>query len=472
MSSTRTTLAKLGVMAAFVVSVFAILLYLWTSFGGPTPLAATGYRVSIDFPDAGRLAPQADVRMSGVSVGTVVALRRAGGRTRATIELRPRFVPLRADARAVLRQKSALGETYVQLTPGSRDAAGLPEGGHLPDGQVADAVLLDEALRAFDPATRRDLRAWLRGWSGALDGHGEDVSAILARLAPTEVQATRAMSVLDTQSRAVRGVLRDGGDVLTAVGAREAAVRRLIADGDAVLDTTARRGRALRDTVRALPALSRTARRTTGDLAAVSADLTPALRGLRPAARALDPVLRDTADAAPPLRAAVALLGRDATAAIAGVPATARLLSAVAPLSRALDPVARDLDPALEYLARYRQEIAAPFAVVAAVSQATEGSLGGRPRHYVRLVPNVSDETPTINTRRPASNRFNPYPAPRWLDRLATGLQSFSCSHTGNVVAPPAIGTAPPCPVQPPQTFRGRTAAFPHLTRDPPGARR
>ena len=43
----------------------------------------------------------------------------------------------------MLRQKTLLGETYVELTPGTDEGEPLPEGGHLPVAQVGEAVQLD-----------------------------------------------------------------------------------------------------------------------------------------------------------------------------------------------------------------------------------------------------------------------------------------------------------------------------------------
>ena len=56
----------------------------------------------------------------------------AGNRTVATIEVDPAFAPVHADARAILRQKTLLGETFVEMTPGTPGSRTLPEGGMLP----------------------------------------------------------------------------------------------------------------------------------------------------------------------------------------------------------------------------------------------------------------------------------------------------------------------------------------------------
>src|ERR671919_1085668 len=102
---TRTpSLSRILTMVGFALSCFGLLLFQWLSFGGPIPLKPQGYRVQIAFPEATTLAQEADVRVAGVSVGKVRKLEGAGNRTLATVELDRELAPLRADARAILRQ--------------------------------------------------------------------------------------------------------------------------------------------------------------------------------------------------------------------------------------------------------------------------------------------------------------------------------------------------------------------------------
>src|SRR5262249_46939236 len=124
------SLAKILTMVLFALSCFGLLLFLWLSFGGPLPFAPQGYRFRASFPNAQQLATQADVRIAGVSVGKVVAksLDPQGNRTIVTIQLDNQYAPIRQDARAILRQKTIIGETYVELTPGSPSAPPLPDG--------------------------------------------------------------------------------------------------------------------------------------------------------------------------------------------------------------------------------------------------------------------------------------------------------------------------------------------------------
>src|SRR5258705_3613333 len=152
MQTTVPSLGRVLVMVGFALSCFGLLLFLWLAFGGPIPLKPKGYRFDVSFREAGQLAQEADVRISGVSVGkvkTITADKRTG-LSDATIELQRRYAPIPQDTRATLRQKTLLGETYVELTPGHKSRGMVPENGSLPPGQVAQTVELDEIFRAFD----------------------------------------------------------------------------------------------------------------------------------------------------------------------------------------------------------------------------------------------------------------------------------------------------------------------------------
>src|SRR4051795_3783583 len=151
MQKTAPTFGRLLTMVIFALSCFGLLLYLWLSFGGTVPLKPKGYRFQLAFPEATQLGPEADVRIAGVSAGRVRQLGRdpRGNRTLAPVELQRRYAPLPVDARAMLRQKTLLGETYVELTPGTAGAPKLREGQRLRDTRVQDTVAFDEILNTF-----------------------------------------------------------------------------------------------------------------------------------------------------------------------------------------------------------------------------------------------------------------------------------------------------------------------------------
>src|SRR3954452_6267150 len=143
------TIGRLLVMVGFALSCFGLLLFLWLAFGGPVPLKPKGYQFDVSFREGTQLAKEADVRISGVSVGKVKDIVPNGktGRSDATIEMEPDYAPVPSDTKAILRQKTLLGETYVELSPGHKKADPIPERGKLANSRVAPTVELDEIFR-------------------------------------------------------------------------------------------------------------------------------------------------------------------------------------------------------------------------------------------------------------------------------------------------------------------------------------
>ncbi len=121
------SVGRILVAVGFTLSCFGLILFLWIAFGGPIPLKPESYRITAYFPEATQLAQESDVRIGGVSVGKVKTIelapadKRVNGNdtTEAVIEIEPEFAPISEDARAILRQKTLLGETYVELTSGT-----------------------------------------------------------------------------------------------------------------------------------------------------------------------------------------------------------------------------------------------------------------------------------------------------------------------------------------------------------------
>src|SRR3954447_12420321 len=255
MNKQTPTVGKILVMALFALSCFGLLLFLWVSFGGPTPLRPKGYRVQIAFPQATQLGEEADVRIAGVTVGKVRAkhLDPRANRTIATIELQPRFAPLRSDARAILRQKTLLGETYVELTPGRHDAPAVPDGGRLPDARVQRNVTLDQVFQALDPRTRKAFQGWQQDLARAVEARGPDLNAALGELPGFATSATDLLDVLDRQQLALRGLVHDTGQVFGALTQDEGQLHNLVTGSSQVFGETARRNASLARTFRIFP---------------------------------------------------------------------------------------------------------------------------------------------------------------------------------------------------------------------------
>src|SRR4051794_3457418 len=121
------------VAVAFALSCFGLLLFLWISFGGPSLFGPPPYELTGGPPPAGSLVVQSDVRIGGVTVGKIekLDLDPTNTQARAEIEVDSQYAPLPSDIRAIVRQKTLLGETYLELTGGTKGAPPVPDGGHL-----------------------------------------------------------------------------------------------------------------------------------------------------------------------------------------------------------------------------------------------------------------------------------------------------------------------------------------------------
>jgi virulence factor Mce-like protein len=468
MQKTALSTSRLLTIAIFSLSCFGLLLFLWVSFGGSTPLKSRGYRVTVDISEAATLADQADVRISGVPVGKVVSLKRVGAKTRATIQLKPQFAPLRRDVRATLRFKTLLGETFIELTPGTRTAEPIPEGGQLPDSAVQGTTEVDEVLSTFDPRTRRALRSWLTGWSAAVRGRATDIQGSLAALEPLSREGADVLDRLDTQDRALRSLVRNAGSVFRTVGAREAESRRLVTESEKLFASTAARDDELRATLRAIPPFLRAARPGLAALEDVSRQADPVVKSLSPVAPIVRPVLRQAAQTAPELRAAVDAIGKLGRQGTTGLRALRPMLSAAGPLLDQLHPFARDLIPISRYASLYREELISSWPAIAASTQFITQRPGEKPLHYFRAILPISDENFVVHRKRSGTSRPNAYPKPRWLDRLAQGLESFDCRHASNPRTLPGTGSPPACLVQEPPRFQGSRTSFQRLERAAP----
>ncbi len=450
MIKTAPSIGRILAMVAFTLSCFGIVVYLWHTFGGPVPLKPVGYRVTASFPEATQLPQEAEVRISGVPVGKVKKTdpNTSTGRTDVVLELDSRYAPIPQDSAAILRQKSLLGETYVELTPGSRDAARIPDGGSLEPGRIGETVELDEVFRSFDPVTRRRFSAWLDQQGRAVSRRGRDLSYALAGLTPFAEETDDVLEVLRRQGGATRRFVGDAGAVLEALTEREGQLRELIVNSNRLWETVARRDTELADAVRVLPTFLREGQATTLRLSRFAEDTHPLVDELRPAARDLSPLLIDTEKLAPDLRDVFGKLDPVLRAGRRGLPASEQVLDDLRPLLGRLDPFLSQLTPIVDYLGLYKREIAGLLANGTAATQATGPAVGiaGERYHYLRGANKSNPEILAAFPTRLSTNRSNPYPAPGAYDKLRDlgHLQVF-----GEYACTSTPVPSPPQPLEP-----------------------
>jgi phospholipid/cholesterol/gamma-HCH transport system substrate-binding protein len=447
MNKSAPGVGRIAAMVVFALSCFGLLLFLWLAFGGPVPLKPKGYQFTVDVPEATTLAKEADVRISGVPVGKVKDIQpdKRTGLSTVTVELESRYAPLRSDAKAILRQKTLLGETYVELTPGNKSAKPVPEGGALAAGQVSKTVELDEILRTFDPQTRSAFQSWMQSQATAIGTHGRDVNDALGNLGPFADDAAQLADILNQHEGALSRLVSNTGVVFAALTERDGQLRSLIENSNRVFATTAARDKDLQEAFVALPTFERESRTTLTRLTKFANNANPLVTQLRPAARELSPTLQDVKAISPDLRKLFVELNPLIDASRTGFPAAQRVLRDLRPLLAQLDPSLRQLTPILDFLGQYKPELTAFFANTVGATQAKDP---GTSLHYLRTMNPLNLENLAAYPRRLGTNRTNAYAKSRNFDRLRTGMPSFETRHCGRPT-PGITNTLPSVPSTP-----------------------
>jgi len=292
----------------------------------------------------------------------------------------------------------------------------LAENGELPLGQTGTSVDLDEALRAFDPETRNDLRLVLNQLAIGVRDQGSALNAALGNLAPTIAAGADIFETLVSQRRAVRTLVKDAGTTLEALSARRGDLHELVSAGNSVLSATAARDQELRETVELLPPTLKQLRPTLDLARDVGVNAGPVLDALDPASRQLTPTVRQLHDLAPDLRGLFADLRPALDAAPAGIPAFTDTLAAARPLTRQLRPALQDAVPVVQWLSDYKRELP---AWLTKLGTATQSSAGADGKHILRVVIPFNLEGFGFYADKPlGSNRHNPYAKPGYLDQI------------------------------------------------------
>ncbi|HEU0315898.1 MAG TPA: MlaD family protein, partial [Solirubrobacteraceae bacterium] len=438
------TLGRLLTIAAFALSCFGLLLYLWVSFGGAIPLKPKGYRFRASFPQAVQLSEQADVRVAGISIGKVVAegLDPAGNRTVATIEVDPQFAPIHVDAKAILRQKTLLGETYIEMTPGTAGSPTIREGGMLADSRIGPAVTLDQVVQAFDPVTRQAFRNWQRDLAAGTAGRGTTLNDALGNLPGFVAGAGDVLDVLNAQSAAVSRLVRNAGVVFAAISQDRNQLHNLVVGADATFAATASEQAALAQAIGVLPTFLDETKATLAKLQTFALNAHPLIRDLRPAARDLAPTLHDVRVLAPDLRRTFQKLDPLIRASKTGLPALSDILVAVKPLLGNLDPFLEQLNPILQWL-EYNQYGVGDFlsrgeeTLAATITPQTSQEVG----HYLRQYSPLGPEQLAIYPVRYPNDRGNAYQSGTGLADSPQSAKhlifpNFDCKPSGGDVLP------------------------------------
>ena len=460
------SLGRMVAMIAFALTCFGLLIFLWLSFGGPIPLKPQAYRLTVDVPEASTLANESDVRMSGITIGKVKSkeLDKGAVATKVTLDIDPKFAPLPKDTKFILRQKTLLGETYAELSPGDPHKGYLKDGGTIPAKSVEPTVELDEIFSAFDKPTREAFRAWvkesahaIRGSKNNPDSTAQDLNDAFGNLGPFASDASDVLGVLDRQQADFGRLIRNTGEVFGAISERDHALRNLITNSDQVFTATNQRDAALREIFRIFPTFLDESKATLARLQTFSNNTKPLVQDLQPVARKLDPTVKDLAGLSPDLRQLFRDLDPLITVSRENLPDAERFLRGASPVLDGLHNFLQEFNPILSYLNYDARSITAFLSNGAATANYRFKTDSGNIMHALAqygIIGNRSfafagnGEDHEGNTI-PKTERANAYPLPQ--NYLTAGkygvISSFSCANAGGEKSEPTDKN-PPCHVQ------------------------
>lgn len=358
---TRNPVMKSVGLLALLVGGLVILSYYYVTAGGRLPLAGHAYTVVAQVQDPQGLLKHADVRAAGVKVGSVNDINNhytpSGTITDVTMLLNSNYAPIYGDATVLIRQKTLVGENYVELTRGLPKYGRVPDGGMLPLSHNIQSVPLDKILNSLTAPVRRDVQVDLRALGAGLHNEGQHLNEFLGQLQPTVQNGGTVLTLLNAQKQQVADVVQQTGTVMQSLANRTQALRSLVTGGMQTAQAVAARDTALATSFGDLPATLAQARTSVAKLSSFSGLATPVISNLRVAVTNLQPVMRQLGptaaqarvlfdDLPPFLRVANPLLSNLNT-----------FSSAASPAVPALDAFLRQADPALAFLKPYYRDV-------------------------------------------------------------------------------------------------------------------
>jgi phospholipid/cholesterol/gamma-HCH transport system substrate-binding protein len=278
-------IALLAIAAAAVLAALLLL-------GG----GSGGYVVKARFQNASQLVKGNLVQVGGQKVGTVKKIDlTSDGQAEITLSIDSDHSPLRRGTRAIVRQASLSGiaNRYVDLTLPPDNASEIADGGVIDQDATTSAVDLDQIFNTFDPASRKDLQAVLKGSDKQYKGQGEAMNEGLLYLNPSLSASSKLFNELNRDTPLLERFVVASSKLVTDVADRREDLSGLV---DHLATTTTAIGSeqaALADAIGQLPPFMRRANTTFLNLRATLDDLDPLVEDSKPVAKKLRPFMAE-----------------------------------------------------------------------------------------------------------------------------------------------------------------------------------
>jgi phospholipid/cholesterol/gamma-HCH transport system substrate-binding protein len=437
------------VIAAVIAASFGLF---YLSVGGGLPsLGGDTYTLRAVLPTAASLASGARVTMSGVDVGRVTAVRRDG--VGAIVELRisdKSVTPIPANSRVALRLRTAVGENYVEITPG-RSKQTLAANAIVPIDQSDEYVDVDKILSTLQGDTSTRARHMLQGLGGGLEGNGTALNRMVAGTAGVVDNGASFFRVLGPRKNEVGDLVQQVSDLAAAVSDRGQSIDLLARQSNATFRAIADRSGSLRKLIAQLPATLASVRRTTrtvGDVTTTATpvllnlsravrDVRPSVTSLRPAAQQGRQVMRELSVASPRLQTTLSAVRRVSAPTAATLPKLRKTLCELNPMLKYIEPYKADITSLVVGLGAGANSYDAIGNVLTLMPIVGEASLNGLP-DSVSAAANTLVHTGLLS--KVSGLEYDPYPKPGQIGvRRATGKDVLGPAAFGKTYTYPRI---------------------------------
>ena len=323
---------------------------------GGTP---SGYLVRAIFDNSSFVTPGEEVKVAGVTVGTIHAVQLTSQNKSALVlqVTNSKFEPFRTDAHCEIGLESLLGEQFVQCTPTQPRASGASappalkaiasgpnKGQHvLPVQNTTTPVGFDLLQNITRLPEQERLRLIITGLGAGLDANGQGLNAALQRADPALEQTDQVIAVLARQDHILANLTDESERVLQPLVAQRQHIGGFIRHAGAVASASGQESQAIQRNLQDFPPFLRQLKPYTARLTNLAQQMTPALSTLQSYAPQINSAVSGLGPLTKASIPAIQTLGDVAARGQRVFPQAHRVVQQLLALGKPLLPLARDL---------------------------------------------------------------------------------------------------------------------------------
>ena len=241
-------------IGAFVLIALLGVAYVGGRYAGLDRLfGPRGYTVTVDLANSGGIFTNGEVTYRGVTIGRVGQLRLTDNGIQVDLDIDPSAPQISSDVQAVVADRSAVGEQYVDLRPNRSGGSSLKNGDHIAQANTQTPLPVESLLSSVDQLASSvplgSLRTVVDELNTAFAGSGPQLQALLDS---STTLTNDAMNHLPQTTQ----LLRDGATVLNTQNQQASAITSFSRDLRAVAAQLKKSDGDLRRVITTAPQLS------------------------------------------------------------------------------------------------------------------------------------------------------------------------------------------------------------------------